>query len=67
MPSILFTDDDFKVINPTQDDPIVITVEVDNFTIMKTLLDQGCSVDILYWKTFKKMRNLETKIQPYDD
>jgi len=58
--------DDFKAINLTQDDPLVIPVEVDNFAIMKTLVDQGSSVDILYWKTFKKIRISESEIQPYD-
>jgi len=38
---------------------MVITVEIDKFAIPKVLVDQGSSVDILYWKTFKKMRILE--------
>jgi len=33
---------------------MVITIEVANFVVMKTLVDQGNSVDILYWKTLKK-------------
>ena len=32
-----------------------MTIEVANFVIMKMLIDQGSSVDILYWKTFKRM------------
>jgi len=56
MPLITFTNDDFKGVDPSQDDLMVILVDVDNFTIMKTLVDQGSSVDILYWKTFKAMR-----------
>ena len=55
LPPILFTDDDFKIIDTRHDDPMVVTIEVANFVIMKTLIDQGSSVDILYWKTFKKM------------
>ena len=46
---------------------MVIIVEVDNFAIMKTLVDQGRLVDILCWKTFKKIRIRESEIQPYDD
>jgi len=56
MPSITFIDADIKGIDPTQDDPMVITVEIENFAVMKTLVDQGSSVDILYWKTFKKLQ-----------
>ena len=34
---------------------------------MKTLVDQGCSVDILYWKTFKAIRIPVEEMMPYDD
>ena len=34
---------------------------------MKTLVKQGNLVDILYWKTFKKLKIPKTEIQPYDD
>lgn len=34
---------------------------------MKTLVDQGSSMDILCWKTFKKMRILEAEIESYDE
>ena len=67
MPPITFTDDDFKGVDPSQDNPMVISVDIDNFTIMKTLVDQGSSVDILYWKTFKAMRISMEEMMPYDD
>jgi len=67
MSPITFTDRDFKAIDPKQDDPMVITVAIDEFAVMKTLVDQGSSVDILYWKTFKKLGIPDTEIQPYDD
>jgi len=67
MPPITFTDEDFKGIDPTQDDPMVISVDIDNFMIKKTLVDQGSSVDILYWKTFKAMRIPEEEMMPYND
>ena len=46
---------------------MVITVEIDKFAIAKTLVDQGSSVDILYWEIFKKMRIPESEIQPYNE
>jgi len=64
---ITFTDDDFKGIDYRQDDPMVISVDIDRFTIRKTLVDQGSSVDILYWKTFKSKRIPEAEMVPYDD
>jgi len=39
MPPIMFTDDDYKGVDPSQDDPMVISIDIDNFTIMKTLID----------------------------
>ena len=55
MPPITFTDLDFTGTDPNQDDPMVITVELQNFAVKKVLVDQGSSVDILYWKTFRKL------------
>jgi len=65
MSSITFTDDDFT--DPTQDDPMAIIVQIDKFAIIKVLVDQGCSVDIFYWNTFKKTRIPKTEIQSYDE
>jgi len=45
----------------------VITVDIDKFAIAKVLVDQGSSIDILYWETFKKMWIPETEVQPYDE
>jgi len=66
IPPITFIDDDFTAIDLAQDDPMVITVEIDKFAIAKVLVDQGSSVDILYWETFKKMQISKAEIQPYN-
>jgi len=39
MSSIIFTDVDFKIINPQQDILMVITIKVKNFIVMKILVD----------------------------
>ena len=65
MPLITFTDADFKDINPLQD--MVITVEIKQFAVMKTLVHQRSLVDILYWKIFKKLQIVEADIQPHDE
>jgi len=67
MPPITFTDADFQGTDPAQDYPMVITVEIENFVVMKTFVDQGSSVDILYWKTFKKLQIPESNVQHYED
>jgi len=62
-----FTDDDFKGIDPSQEDLMVITVNIDNFSIMKMLVDQGSSVDILYSKTFQRMKIPKEEMKSYND
>jgi len=46
---------------------MVITIEVANFVAMKTLVDQGSSVDILYLKTFKKTGLSPDVVIPHDE
>jgi len=55
MPPINFTNTDFKTIDLVQDDPMVITVEIENFAMINILINQEISIDILYWKPFKKI------------
>nr|KYP45835.1 Uncharacterized protein K02A2.6 [Cajanus cajan] len=50
-----------------QDDPMVISVEIHNCIVKKTLIDQGSSADILYWNTFKQLGISEKELLPYDD
>jgi len=64
---ITFTNTNFKDIDPTQEYPMVITVEIKNFAVMKTTIDQGNLVDILYWSTFKKLQIPKSEIEPHDD
>jgi len=55
MPPVTFTDADFQDMDHEQNDPMVITLEIENFTVKKVLIDQGNSVDILYWATYQKL------------
>uniref|UniRef100_A0A151UHV5 Gag-pol polyprotein n=2 Tax=Cajanus cajan TaxID=3821 RepID=A0A151UHV5_CAJCA len=67
MPPITFTDRDFQGVDPVQDDPMVISVEINNYIVRKTLVDQGSSADILYWKTFEQLDIPEQELTPYDE
>jgi len=59
MPPITFTDEEFKA--------PVISIEVAEYGIGKVLVDQGSSVNILYWKTSRKMNLSEDLIVPYNE
>lgn len=67
MSPITFTDEDFHAPNPDQDDSMVITVEIARYGVSKVLIDQGSSVNILYWKTFQQMDISEDLIVSYNE
>jgi len=46
---------------------MVITVEVENYAVKKVLVDQGSSVDILYWATYQKLQLPDAAMVPYDE
>ncbi|XP_017416582.2 uncharacterized protein LOC108327381 [Vigna angularis] len=66
MPPIMFSDEDFHAPNPDQDDPMVITTEIAQYSVSKVLMDQGSLVNILYWKTFQQMDISEDLIVPHN-
>ncbi|XP_047157104.1 splicing regulatory glutamine/lysine-rich protein 1-like [Vigna umbellata] len=67
MPPITFTDEDFHAPDPDQDDPMVITAIIARYSVGKVLVDQGSSVNILYWKTFQQMDIFEDLISPFNE
>ncbi|XP_017431886.1 uncharacterized protein LOC108339258 [Vigna angularis] len=66
MPPITFSDEDFHTPDPDQDNPMAITAEIARYGVSKVLVDQGSSVNILYWKTFQQMDISEDLIVPYN-
>lgn len=64
---ITFSDEDFHAPDPEQDDPMVITVEIARYGVSKVLVNQGNSVNILYWKMFQQMNILEDLIVLFGD
>lgn len=45
---ITFTNTDFQGVDPKQNDPMVIIIEIKNFVVKKILVDQGRLVYMLY-------------------
>ncbi|XP_023893515.1 uncharacterized protein LOC112005492 [Quercus suber] len=50
--AITFTDEDAKGIHHPHDNAIVITLVIADYTTRRVLIDNGSSVDILYYPTF---------------
>jgi len=66
-PTITLSDSDFSINDPNQDDPIVVTTTIANWRVHKILIDQGSSIDVLYWSTFIKLKIPESAIQAYSE
>ncbi|XP_072088201.1 uncharacterized protein [Arachis hypogaea] len=62
--TISFNHSDFRSASPNLDDPVVISIQVGELLVRKTLLDPGSSADVLFYSTFKKMKLSEKLIQP---
>ena len=51
--AIYFTDEDAERIHHPHDDAIVITLLIADYTTRRVLIDNGSSVDILYYPAFQ--------------
>lgn len=51
---ISFSKKDEACVHPHNDDPMVITVRCDDWKIKRVLVDQGSSINILYWDAFDR-------------
>jgi len=60
---MFFTDEDFQKL--ILNNLMVITVEIAEYVVMKTLVDQGSFVDILFWETFRKLHLKKENMIPY--
>jgi len=67
MSPITFTDADFQGIDQEKDDLMVMTIEIKNFAVKKVLVDQGSSVDIMYWVTYQKLQLPAEAMVHYDE
>ena len=43
---------------------MVFSIVIANFMVYKVLIDQGNSINILYWKTFQRLQISPSTIQP---
>ncbi|GAV77033.1 LOW QUALITY PROTEIN: hypothetical protein CFOL_v3_20505, partial [Cephalotus follicularis] len=61
---ITFSEADYEGVRLPHDDPVVVTLLVELFTMKRILIDSGCSVDILYKHAFEQLRIPADQLKP---
>ncbi|VFQ98565.1 unnamed protein product [Cuscuta campestris] len=61
---IVFTDRDLPPTGEDHNDPLVITMDINGVDVARVLVDTSSSVNILYLKTFQKLRLCRTQLEP---
>lgn len=64
---ITFSDEDYRQLNSKHVDALVIKLDIIDQDIMKILVDNGSSVDILYYHNYRRMLLDKYKIEPYKE
>ncbi|KAL0406547.1 UNVERIFIED_CONTAM: Retrovirus-related Pol polyprotein from transposon gypsy [Sesamum latifolium] len=61
---ITFSSKDLSEGQGTQDDPMVIKLDIANFEVHKVLIDNGSSTDIIFWDVLKRMNLENSNLSP---
>ncbi|GAV85344.1 hypothetical protein CFOL_v3_28782, partial [Cephalotus follicularis] len=61
---ISFSEADYEGVRLPHDDPVVVTLLVELFTMKRILIDNGSSADILYKHAFDQLRILVNQLKP---
>ncbi|GAV62507.1 hypothetical protein CFOL_v3_06030, partial [Cephalotus follicularis] len=61
---ISFSEADYEGVRLPHDDPVVVTLLVELFTMKRILIDSGSSADILYKHAFDQLRIPADKLKP---
>nr|XP_025632973.1 uncharacterized protein LOC112727450 [Arachis hypogaea] len=65
VPELTFRPADFNSRHANYDDPVVVSIQLGDLIVRKTLLDPGSSADVLFFATFQKMKLSTNILQPY--
>ena len=63
-PTISFTEEDTRQLRHPHDDALVINLSIADFNTRRVLVDNGSSVDIIYYIVFQQMRNNKERLLP---
>ena len=62
---LVFTRVDLRDVIPHDNDPVVISVVTAGRKVHRVLVDQGSSVDVMFWSTFNKLQLSPDLLRPY--
>ena len=62
---LVFTRGDLRDVVPHDNDPVVISVVTVGRKVLRVLVDQGSSADVMFWSTFNKLRLSPDLLRPY--
>ena len=62
---ITFTKEDLRDVVPHDNDPIVVSLVTTGRKVHRVLVDQGSSVDVMFWPTFTKLQLPLDQLRPY--
>ncbi|GAV60547.1 LOW QUALITY PROTEIN: hypothetical protein CFOL_v3_04077, partial [Cephalotus follicularis] len=63
--AITFSEADYEGVRLPHDDPVVVTLLVELFTMKRILIDSGSSADILYKHAFDQLRIPADQLKPF--
>ncbi|XP_068461718.1 uncharacterized protein [Phaseolus vulgaris] len=65
-PDLLFTKVDLRDVVPHEDDPVVILIMIVGRGVHRVLINQGSSIDVMFWVTFNMLQLSPDQLRPYD-
>jgi len=65
-PDLYFTKVDLRDVVPHENDPMVISIVIVGRRVHRVLIDQGSSVDVMFWGTFNKLQLSSDQLRPYN-
>ncbi|KAK3024223.1 hypothetical protein RJ639_044692 [Escallonia herrerae] len=65
-PTISFSDDDVGDTRTPHDDPLVVTLQVENFDVKRILVDNGSSAEVLFYEAFQRMNIPSYRLRKID-
>ena len=63
-PTIKFSEDDTRRLHDPHDDALVVSLQIGDYNMHRVLVDNGSSVDILYYPAFQQMRIDKERLTP---